>query len=143
MATATMAPTVYAFAVGVFSCALPSSNRTMGSSPWDDPSHRGHGVAAAPHSGWVCAANSIDLGIMPPAAVGRWMGWVALKMLTGDRAKFSGIVHGLTFAALLITQQGSIFCGLMLRTAGQITDIRAPTSGSWTPTSATSTTSSR
>jgi putative ABC transport system permease protein len=51
------------------------------------------------------------------------MGWVALKMLTGDRAKFSGIVLGLTFAALLITQQGSIFCGLMLRTAAQISDI--------------------
>ncbi len=51
------------------------------------------------------------------------MAWVALKMLTGDRAKFVGIVMGLTFAALLITQQGSIFCGLMLRTAAQITDI--------------------
>lgn len=51
------------------------------------------------------------------------MGWVALRMLTGDRAKFIGIVLGLTFAALLITQQGSIFCGIMLRTAAQITDI--------------------
>ncbi len=51
------------------------------------------------------------------------MGWIALKMLVGDRAKFLGIVLGLTFAALLITQQGSIFCGLMLRTCGQITDI--------------------
>jgi putative ABC transport system permease protein len=51
------------------------------------------------------------------------MGWVALKMLSGDRAKFAGIVVGLTFAALLITQQGSIFCGIMLRTAGQIADI--------------------
>jgi len=51
------------------------------------------------------------------------MSWIALKMLVGDRAKFFGIVMGLTFAALLITQQGSIFCGLMLRTAGQITDI--------------------
>ncbi len=51
------------------------------------------------------------------------MGWVALKMLTGDRAKFIGIVIGLTFAALLITQQGSIFCGIMLRTAAQISDI--------------------
>src|SRR5206468_310298 len=47
----------------------------------------------------------------------------ALKMLVGDKAKFLGIVMGLTFAALLITQQGSIFCGLMLRTSGQITDI--------------------
>lgn len=52
------------------------------------------------------------------------MSWIALKMLTGDRAKFFGIVLGLTFAALLITQQGSIFCGLMLRTAAQVTDIR-------------------
>lgn len=50
------------------------------------------------------------------------MSWIALKMLTGDKAKFFGIVMGLTFAALLITQQGSIFCGLMLRTASQITD---------------------
>ena len=51
------------------------------------------------------------------------MRWIALKMLTGDKAKFYGIVLGLTFAALLITQQGSIFCGLMCRTAGQIFDI--------------------
>jgi putative ABC transport system permease protein len=51
------------------------------------------------------------------------MSWIAVKMLVGDRAKFYGIVMGLTFAALLITQQGSIFCGLMLRTAGQVTDI--------------------
>jgi len=51
------------------------------------------------------------------------MYWIALKMLIGDRAKFIGIVMGLTFAALLIIQQGSIFCGLMLRTAAQVTDI--------------------
>ena len=51
------------------------------------------------------------------------MSWIALKMLVGDRAKFYGIIMGLTFAALLIMQQGSIFCGLMLRTAAQITDI--------------------
>jgi putative ABC transport system permease protein len=43
-------------------------------------------------------------------------------MLVGDRVKFLGIVSGLTFAAMLITQQGSIFCGLMLRTCGLITD---------------------
>src|SRR4051812_49231509 len=51
------------------------------------------------------------------------MSWIAMKMLMGDRAKFFGIVLGLTFASLLITQQGSIFCGLMSRTAGQIFDI--------------------
>ncbi len=58
-----------------------------------------------------------------PSEVTDTMGWVALKMLTGDRAKFGGIIMGLTFAALLITQQGSIFCGIMLRTAAQISDI--------------------
>ena len=51
------------------------------------------------------------------------MSWIALRMLVGDKAKFFGIVLGLTFAALLITQQGSIFCGLMRRTAGQVEDI--------------------
>ncbi len=51
------------------------------------------------------------------------MSWIAIKMLVGDKAKFLGIVMGLTFAALLIAQQGSIFCGLMLRTCGQVTDI--------------------
>ena len=51
------------------------------------------------------------------------MSWIALRMLTGDKAKFFGILMGLTFAALLIMQQGSIFCGLMCRTAGQIFDI--------------------
>ncbi len=51
------------------------------------------------------------------------MSWIAMKMLVGDKAKFFGIIFGLTFAALLINQQGSIFCGLMCRTAGQIFDI--------------------
>jgi putative ABC transport system permease protein len=52
------------------------------------------------------------------------MTWLALKMLTGDRAKFLGIVAGITFAALLIAQQASIFCGLLLRTTGQIRDVQ-------------------
>lgn len=51
------------------------------------------------------------------------MSWIAIKMLVGDRAKFLGIVIGLTFAAALITQQGSIFCGLMLRTCALISDV--------------------
>ncbi len=52
------------------------------------------------------------------------MSWVALKMLTGDRAKYFGIVFGITFAALLIAQQSSIFCGLMWMTTSQIQDVR-------------------
>lgn len=47
---------------------------------------------------------------------------IALKMLLGDRAKYGGIIMGLSFASLLITQQLSIFEGLMARTYGFITD---------------------
>lgn len=51
---------------------------------------------------------------------------VALNMLTGDRAKYIGIVMGVTFASLLITQQGAIFLGLMSRTYGFLTDTGQP-----------------
>jgi len=51
---------------------------------------------------------------------------VALKMLIGDRGKYLGIIMGLTFASLLITQQSSIFTGLMTRTYGAITDLSLP-----------------
>jgi len=51
------------------------------------------------------------------------MSWVALKMLTGNRGKYLGIILGVTFASLLIAQQSSIFCGLMLLTTSQIKDI--------------------
>ncbi|MBX7103239.1 MAG: ABC transporter permease [Gemmataceae bacterium] len=52
------------------------------------------------------------------------MNWVALKMLTGDRAKYLGIIFGVAFATLLMTQQISIFAGIMRRTASQILDVR-------------------
>jgi len=51
---------------------------------------------------------------------------VAIRMLMGDRAKYLGIVMGLTFAALLMTQQMSIFVGLMSRTYGFIADTGLP-----------------
>ena len=51
------------------------------------------------------------------------MTWIALKMLMGDRAKYLGIIAGITFAALLIAQQAAIFCGLLLRTTAQIQDL--------------------
>jgi putative ABC transport system permease protein len=44
-------------------------------------------------------------------------------MLTGDRTKYIAIVAGVTFAALLIAQQLSIACGLLLRTTNTIQDI--------------------
>jgi putative ABC transport system permease protein len=51
------------------------------------------------------------------------MNWVALKMLTGDTAKYLGIIFGVAFATLLMTQQSSIFAGLLLNTTSQIRDI--------------------
>lgn len=54
------------------------------------------------------------------------MNFVALKMLMGDRAKYLGIILGLAFASLLITQQSAIFCGLMSRTYGFLTDTGLP-----------------
>lgn len=50
------------------------------------------------------------------------MNLLALRMLIGDRAKYFGILVGLTFASLLITQQGAIFLGLTTRTYQFITD---------------------
>lgn len=47
---------------------------------------------------------------------------LAIRMLTGDRAKFIGILVGISFASLLITQQSAIFVGLMTRTYSFVTD---------------------
>ncbi len=52
------------------------------------------------------------------------MNRIALEMLTGDRAKYLGLVFGIAFATLLMSQQVSIFIGLMTRTASQIVDVR-------------------
>lgn len=52
------------------------------------------------------------------------MNLLALRMLLGDRAKYLGIVVGLTFACLLITQQAAIFLGFVDRTGSFIDDTR-------------------
>jgi putative ABC transport system permease protein len=54
---------------------------------------------------------------------------IALKMLFGDRAKYFGIVAGLTFAALLIIQQAGLFCGLVERSYSGIRDV--PVANVW------------
>jgi putative ABC transport system permease protein len=51
------------------------------------------------------------------------MKWLAWKMLTGDTAKYLGIVFGVAFGSLLIAQQSAIFVGLMRRTSSQIIDV--------------------
>ncbi|MBY0421956.1 MAG: ABC transporter permease, partial [Parvularculaceae bacterium] len=49
---------------------------------------------------------------------------IALKMLIGDRAKYFALIFGIAFATLLMSQQVSIFIGLMTRTASQVLDVR-------------------
>jgi putative ABC transport system permease protein len=51
---------------------------------------------------------------------------IAIKMLLGDRAKYIGLIFGVTFATMLMAQQVSIFIGLMARTAGAIYAVTEP-----------------
>lgn len=48
--------------------------------------------------------------------------YVAIKMLIGDRLKYLGLVVGIAFAALLISQQASILVGLAWQTGAFIRD---------------------
>lgn len=52
------------------------------------------------------------------------MNWLALRMLTGDRSKYLSLILSITFATLLMTQQVSIFMGIVTRSASQIVDVR-------------------
>jgi putative ABC transport system permease protein len=52
------------------------------------------------------------------------MNWLALRMLTGDRSKYLSLIFSVTFATLLMTQQVSIFMGIVSRAASQIVDVR-------------------
>jgi putative ABC transport system permease protein len=40
---------------------------------------------------------------------------IALKMLMGDRAKYTGLLFGITFTSFLVTFAASYFCGFMTR----------------------------
>ena len=50
---------------------------------------------------------------------------LALKMLMGDRAKYIMLVGGLTFSALLMTQQNAVFQGLLSWTTSHLRNMRA------------------
>ena len=54
------------------------------------------------------------------------MNYVALRMLFGDRAKYLMLLCGLTFAVMLIVQQGSIFWGLMIWSQSSISNLNVP-----------------
>jgi putative ABC transport system permease protein len=57
------------------------------------------------------------------------MNFIALKMLTGDRARYVAILIGITCAALMVTQQLAIFLGYMTRTWAFIDDTAPPDGG--------------
>ena len=51
---------------------------------------------------------------------------IALKMLFRDRAKYAMLVCGLAFCSLLMCQQCSVFCGIMMWTTSTVRNIGAP-----------------
>lgn len=51
---------------------------------------------------------------------------IALKMLFGDRGKYIAMIVGVTFAALIMTQQPAILVGLLARTYSFIGDVSEP-----------------
>lgn len=51
------------------------------------------------------------------------MNFIALRMLTGDRAKYFGLVFAIAFCTFLLENQTSIFANIMRRTASQILDV--------------------
>lgn len=51
---------------------------------------------------------------------------IAFKMLLRDRAKYIMLISALTFAALLMTQQSSVFVGLMRWTTALLQNTQAP-----------------
>lgn len=49
---------------------------------------------------------------------------VAIKMLIGDRAKYLSLIFGISFATLLMSQQMSLFVGIMARTYSLISETK-------------------
>ena len=69
------------------------------------------------------SATAAGLGPINDLTEKRKMGWIALKMLTGDRSKYLAIIFGITFSCVLIAEQSAMFCGIMMRTTSQIQDV--------------------
>jgi hypothetical protein len=49
--------------------------------------------------------------------------FVALRMLTGDRAKYLGLIFAIAFCTFLLENQTSIFASILKRTGSQILDV--------------------
>jgi putative ABC transport system permease protein len=62
----------------------------------------------------ACAGAAVDAANL--------MLTVALKMLTGDRGKYLGLVLGLTFTSFFMTQQPALFLGILRNAYGFMSD---------------------
>ena len=51
------------------------------------------------------------------------MNFVALRMLTGDRVKYLGLIFAIAFCTFLLENQTSIFASILKRTGSQILDV--------------------
>ncbi len=51
------------------------------------------------------------------------MNFVAIRMLTGDTAKYLGLIFAVAFSTFLLENQTSIFAGIMRRTGSQVYDV--------------------
>jgi len=60
------------------------------------------------------------------------MNFIAFKTLTGDRAKYIGLIFTIAFCTFLLENQTSIFAGILKRTGSQIADVTKP-SRLWDP----------
>ena len=54
---------------------------------------------------------------------GSTVNFVALRMLTGDRAKYLGLIFAIAFCTFLLENQTSIFASILKRTGSQILDV--------------------
>lgn len=54
------------------------------------------------------------------------MYYIAFRMLVGDKGKYLGIILGLSFASLIMTQQPGVFTGIMTRAYSFVTDVNLP-----------------
>ena len=50
---------------------------------------------------------------------------IAYKLLVNDRAKFSALLVGITFAVFLMTQMTSLFAGVLARSSSTVLNVGA------------------
>src|SRR5262249_10361206 len=71
----------------------------------------------------ICALSDLRNRFRHLATGGGLLNFVALRMLTGDRAKYFGLVFAIAFCTFLLENQTSIFANIMRRTASQVLDV--------------------